>query len=166
MHADPSQAAAIPAVAQQSADHVVAIHHEAGHIVGLIQDALAIVGEIGRQNIALQPGCHSKIRGSCREQSRRVWRFAHSLIVRVFAAGRRPAAAVLPDLPAVCRSSPPTTWADCQCGGLFQIRLPLLIRWKAHRRAVRAVIFTNAASAAVVVLAPGIRSESGAAREQ
>src|SRR5258708_7122352 len=52
MHSDPSQAAAIPTVAQQCAYYVVAIDQHRGHIVGLIQDALAILGKIGCQDIA------------------------------------------------------------------------------------------------------------------
>ena len=50
MHPDPGQAATIPAVAQEGADYVLAVRQQVCDVVGLIQHAFAIIGEVRRQD--------------------------------------------------------------------------------------------------------------------
>src|SRR5579863_4243074 len=50
MCSGPRQWTAIPAVTQKCADHILAVHQQVGYIVGLIENAFAVVGEFGRED--------------------------------------------------------------------------------------------------------------------
>ncbi len=50
MRSGPSQGTAVPSVAQNGCDHVVAVYQEFSDIVSLVKDAFAIVSKFRREN--------------------------------------------------------------------------------------------------------------------